>query len=95
MNPWEQLVSHLAGLPELPEARCRGRHELFDATIHAVRGDSPDTIEYARTAAMRLCQHCPALDRCTAWFDSLPPPERPLGVVAGQINRVTPGMGAT
>ena len=92
MNTWDELVSQLHTIPDLPGARCRGRHELFDATITGHRGDTPDNLEYARTAAAQLCATCPALHDCAAWLDTQPPHNRPLGITAGRlitINRST------
>jgi hypothetical protein len=31
---WEGLASALAGIPELPGARCRGQWSVFDQTDH-------------------------------------------------------------
>jgi hypothetical protein len=43
-------------------------------------------VAQARNAqALRICQSCPALQPCSAWFESLPPKARPLGVVAARI----------
>lgn len=84
---WEEFVGEVGHVPDLAGARCRGRRELFDATISSERGGTTDAAEYAREAAQRLCEQCPALDRCRQWLHSLPPRQRPLGVVAGQVNQ--------
>ena len=82
MNPFEELLSAMARVPILRGARCRGRHELFDAP----GCDEPDDVAQARTdQALRICQSCPALDACTGWVDSLPASKRPPGVIAGRI----------
>lgn len=81
----EFLAALAAALPSLPGARCRGRGELFDATISGVRGAPHEDLEYARNAALRLCHQCPALLACTRWLESLPTDQRPLGVIAGRI----------
>ncbi|WP_176562209.1 helix-turn-helix domain-containing protein [Mycolicibacterium palauense] len=89
-----EMVGQLGAVPELPGARCRGRHELFDATVVGVRGEPPDNLEYARQTAARLCATCPALHQCTAWLDSLPADQRPLGITAGRLittDRPAPG----
>lgn len=86
---WDELVIQLSQVPSLPGARCRGRAELFDATIHSRHGASPGDLDYARQAALRLCNACPALDNCRAWAATLPPDQRPLGVIAGQISSTT------
>ena len=82
MNRFEELLSAMAKVPILRGARCRGRHELFDP-----KGcDEPDDVAQARNAqALRICQSCPALQPCSAWFESLPAKARPLGVIAGRI----------
>lgn len=72
------LLAELAGAaPNMPAARCAGRHELYDAAIEAAS---------ARAEALRLCSGCPELAPCGAWVDSLRPKDRPLGVVAGRLN---------
>lgn len=78
---FEDLIATLAGVPSLPGARCRGRHHLFDP---AAFGENPDTVEQRHTQALGLCSHCPALNSCSDWLDSLPPRQRPHGVIAGQ-----------
>lgn len=85
MTTFDAIVGSLGHIPDLPGARCRGRHELFDATIAGTRDTRPDDLQYARAAAVRLCQACPALDACRAWFTALRPDERPHGVVAGRL----------
>lgn len=86
---WDTLLAELA-TPVLPGARCRGRHELFDAAI----GDSPrgpqDERDYAREAAARICRQCPALASCREWFESLPHEQRPLGVTAAVVVNAYP-----
>jgi len=82
MNPFEELLSTMAKVPVLRGARCRGRHELFDPP----GCDEPAAVAQARTEqALRICQSCPALQSCSQWFDSLPPKDRPHGVVAARI----------
>jgi len=83
---WDEFRIQLGEVPALPGARCRGRTELFDATIHPERGGSIDDLQYARNRASDLCGACPALNRCRAWVDSLPPNQRPHGVIAGRLN---------
>lgn len=74
------LFAALAGVPRLDGALCRGKHELYDSP-------EPDDI----SAATELCSWCPALTACADWVASLPPKQRPAGVVAGQIHvPVTP-----
>ncbi|WP_078324300.1 hypothetical protein [Mycobacteroides salmoniphilum] len=86
---WDTLLAELA-TPVLPGARCRGRHELFDAAI----GDGPrgcqDERDYAREVATRICHQCPALLSCREWFDSLPEEQRPLGVTAAVVVNTYP-----
>ena len=69
--------------PVLPGARCRGRHHLFDS---AALGENHDTVNARHTQALGLCERCPSLSRCEAWYLGLPARKRPLGVVAGSIN---------
>jgi WhiB family redox-sensing transcriptional regulator len=86
MNP-TALFAALAGIPRLPGAACRGHHELFDPH----HGDAPER-PGAEAKALALCHRCPALAGCSAWFDGLPPKQRPHGVIAGRVNRLpTPG----
>ncbi|SBS77350.1 conserved hypothetical protein [uncultured Mycobacterium sp.] len=70
--------------PALPGARCRGRSALFDL---AEVGSDPEDAEYAEQAAKRLCSQCPSLVPCRSWYESLPKSQRPMGVIAGVVNR--------
>jgi len=69
------------GAPALPGARCRGRAHLFD---EPEQGEPAELVEQRHAQALGLCRHCPALTACAAWFDTLPPRQRPAGVVAGR-----------
>lgn len=77
-----QLFDALAGIPRLPDAACRGRHELFDPR-DLNDPDRPDVEAHA----LALCSRCPALAGCRAWFDGLPARLQPHGVVAGVVRR--------
>jgi Transcription factor WhiB len=68
----ELAAEILHGVPSLPNAACRGKQDLFDATT--------DT---DRTAAMAHCAHCDDLAACQAWMRAIPRHRRPQGVVAG------------
>jgi hypothetical protein len=72
MSQLDALLDAIGAAPVLPGAKCRGRHHLVAAR---------------HTQALGLCSHCPALDRCADFIDSLPKRKRPGGVVGGQINR--------
>ena len=76
------LLEALAGVPPLPGARCRGHHRLFDPA-----GPTEDVTEVERRhrIAVETCCACPALAACGDWLASLPPRERPPGVIAGTI----------
>lgn len=75
------LFDALGSIPELTGARCRGRSQIFDET------EDPDLVEYAQSQ----CQACPALRACASWLASLPPRQRPPGVVAGQVRTARRG----
>lgn len=77
MSAWDDLASTLAGVPLLEGARCKGRPERFDVDIRSDR----EAIDWA----VFTCGACPALRKCRGWGDSLPPRQRPSGVVAGQL----------
>lgn len=79
----EFLTSLAAACPPLPGARCRDQTELFDRTV-GERGRQKDARE-ARATAVAICRGCPALRPCRGWLDSLPPGERPIGVIAGLV----------
>lgn len=81
MSQLDSLLGQLVGAPALPGARCRGRHHLFDVAEH---GEAASTVLARHTQALGLCEHCPALDRCQSWLESLPDAQRPHGVVAGR-----------
>lgn len=90
MTNWEHMAALVGWIPDLPGARCRGRHELFDATIRGRRDASatlPSRAELAeaRSEALRICAACPALTACRSWVDDMRPSRRPRGVVAGRI----------
>jgi Transcription factor WhiB len=68
------LFASAFGTVDLPNAACKGRHELFDS-------DLPDDID----DAIAICRRCPELSRCRDWYASLPPIKRPFGVTAGQV----------
>ncbi len=72
------LASVLLTDPALPDAACRGHHELFDrATI----GDAD-----AQREALTMCGHCAERTRCHDWSQTLTDRERrALGVVGGGI----------
>jgi ribosomal protein L37AE/L43A len=74
----ESLFGMLADTPKLTGARCKGRAPLFDCD-----DDDPEIIQYA----IWQCRACPALAACSAWVDSLPPSQRPLGVTAAVMRR--------
>jgi len=79
---WLELLARIVrGMPNLADAACRGRHELFDADESA----DPDEAAERHARAVALCQRCPALAECRSWVDNLPPPRRPSGVVAGRL----------
>lgn len=76
------LLGALAGVPDLPGARCRGHWRLFDP---AGPTEAVTDVEHRHRIAVETCQTCPALAVCGAWLESLSPRERPPGVIAGTI----------
>jgi hypothetical protein len=76
------LFAALAAIPALPGANCRGKHDLFD-----LRDVNDADRDDAEAHALSLCRQCEALAGCSRWFDSLPPRQRPTGVIAGPIHR--------
>lgn len=83
---WKSMSTLLAGIPDLPGARCKARADLFESTIAAHdKTASRAEIQNARTAALHICHECPALAPCRVWLDGLRPMRRPRGVVAGQV----------
>lgn len=88
MPDWNTMRALLEGIPALPGARCKGRSDLYERTIgeHRMTGQITQTeLDDARSAALRLCAACPALDPCRAFLDALPGAHRPRGVVAGLV----------
>ena len=57
---------------------------MFDIAAGGPPHHQADT-QYARRRAVQLCQQCPVLHQCRAWFDSLDQSERPRGVIAGVV----------
>ena len=70
------------GCPALPGARCRGKPHLFD---EAAPDEALEVVDQRHRQALALCQRCPSLDHCKAWFEGLRPSQRPAGVVGGEI----------
>lgn len=86
MSTWQSMTALIAGIPDLPGAQCKGRADLFEVTVgDHNRPASRAEIQHARATALRLCETCPALNRCQVWFDGLRISQRPRGVVAGQV----------
>lgn len=84
MSQLDAILAAVGAAPCLPGAKCRGRHSLFDP---AAKGEDPDTVAARHAQAVELCSYCPALDKCRDWLDSLPPQQRPYGVVAGVVRQ--------
>jgi hypothetical protein len=78
----DDILAAVGAAPALPGAKCRGRHHLFDP---AGLSEDPNTVAARHALALSLCEHCPALARCEAWLESLPPRRRPHGVIAGTV----------
>ncbi|BBX69735.1 hypothetical protein [Mycolicibacterium psychrotolerans] len=88
MTDWNTMRALLESIPDLDGARCKHKSDLFERTIgeHRMTGQITTTeLDDARSAALRQCAACPALDPCRAWLDALPAAQRPRGVIAGQI----------
>ena len=66
--------------PHLDGAACANRWSLFDP-----QGDHEPATDaaYRHLAALAICRDCPVLAACRRWADTLPPTQRPAGVVAG------------
>jgi|GEM_PF-3489846 len=73
----DAITALLAGVPRLPGASCHGDSRTFDLEPDADRED----VDYA----IEICKACPALTACREWVRSLPPEQRPSGVVAGRL----------
>jgi WhiB family redox-sensing transcriptional regulator len=90
MTKWEHMAALIGAIPDLQGARCVNHVELFDNAI-ARRRDAAgklapkSEVDAARSAALRVCESCPALARCEAWLEGVRPYRRPRGVVAGQV----------
>jgi WhiB family redox-sensing transcriptional regulator len=88
MTNFDMLLATLTGAPAFHGSRCRGRGHLYD---EAAPGENPAVVEARHNQAIQLCSHCPALDRCRDYFDSLPARKRPFGmVVAGRVIQPRP-----
>ena len=88
MSDWQSVRALLGGIPALPGARCAGRWDLYERTVREYRVDgrlTTEELESARTAALRLCETCPALRPCREYLQGLPIAQRPPGVIAGQV----------
>ncbi len=86
MPDWQTMRALLAGVPDLPGARCKGSADLFEATV--AEHDKTATrseVQQSRAVALRICAACPARTACGDWLASLPLSRRPRGVVAGEV----------
>jgi WhiB family transcriptional regulator, redox-sensing transcriptional regulator len=79
----ETLLGALSAAPKLPGARCKGRSE-WDSW------DDPELVEYT----LHQCTRCPAIELCENYFLSLRPSQRPVGVIAGRLNRPRKSLSA-
>jgi hypothetical protein len=77
MSTIDDLMAALHGIPRLSGALCRGEADLFD------QYDDLATVD----TTIAICHSCPAKADCERWLDSLRPSQRPVGVVAGRVNR--------
>ncbi len=85
MSAVDRLLDELAAaIPALPEAACRGRHELFDAQPE---DRHPDIARRLEQTALGICATCAALEPCREWLAGLEPNQRPYGVTAGTVRR--------
>jgi hypothetical protein len=66
--------------PALEKAACLGRWSEHDP----VDGFNADKEAIEQRALNRCLHQCSCLDACTSWLESLPPVQRPVGVVAGR-----------
>ncbi len=87
MPDWKTMRALLESIPDLDGARCKHKSDLFERTNgeHRMTGRTTTELDDVRSAALRLCAACPALDPCRAWLGALPAAQRPRGVVAGQV----------
>lgn len=70
------LAKVLRDSPKLDDAACRDHPpQLFD-------GEDVLDVEDAREICLTACR---SYDACRAWYESLPPKERPCGVCAGEL----------
>ncbi len=85
MSAIDRLFAELAAsIPALPDAACKGRHELFDPQPD---DRHPDIARRLEQTALTICRTCPALEPCRAWLAGLEPDQRPYGVTAGKVRR--------
>jgi hypothetical protein len=77
----DALLAAIRPAPDLPRANCRNRSRLFDEQPHSANGERNER------RALHLCARCEELPRCARWLATLPPNARPLGVVAGAVQR--------
>jgi hypothetical protein len=77
MSTVDSVLGSLLGIPAFPDARCRDRHDLYDA---AAQADPDDEAE-----CLLLCAGCGHQADCHAWAQSLRAAQRPEGVCAGVV----------
>lgn len=83
-DAYADLFGMLASTPKLTGALCRGHAPLWD---YDEADDDDPAIE---RFLVNRCRACPALAACSAWVESLPPSQIPLGVTAGLMRRPPP-----
>ena len=89
MDIWDELVVQLVTVPDLPGAAAAADGNC--STLVSRNMQTPTTHARPRRNSAEVC---PALHCCTAWIDSLPAHQRPVGVVAGRYITVAEAVNA-
>lgn len=82
MTAAESFFGALLGAPDLQGAVCKGCSETWCPGEDV----DPETAAEREQLALKGCQQCPVLPQCEEYLTSLPPSQRPPGVVAGRVN---------
>jgi Transcription factor WhiB len=82
-DTWESLSATLFGIPDLLNAACRGRWDLFDPEADREHGQPVEDPHDRHQLAISIClTECGCLDQCRKWAATQ---KRLSGVVAGVV----------
>jgi hypothetical protein len=86
MTDWASLNAALGGIPDLRDAACAGRWNLFDPEQDRVGNQPVEDPTDRHERAIEICLYeCRAYEQCRDHQLSLPRAKRAVGIVAGEL----------